>query len=1417
MAVQPAMNAVISALRSAAGNDKKHKATLNKIRDACKAVEADELSRSEMLERSVHLADVISESVMSLHKTRPQPTLAFCVAAVKWLFKTKLEPALENDDEEDAKEWEDVIFRGLMQPILSIVDSEDQDLDVVGNVLYKEICGIMRSPWSQDFGGRFARSLALVLVCTCSSSSNKAMLLNPSIFGTDTLSKLIIDAKDYHYLDTLLELSFNMFSSQGGKMTRKTYADSIFSSRYALERLPDDISNELSSIHSVTNGGNSEKHVLDIMRTMSRAGIERQVFMTKDLSYCGTRFTQTPPSNVIVLDHKNLCIVFCDKNGENDVLAVETTAIKSVELVPQDTSRIIVELVVAEPPLISSSREELAIPDNHIPGSPLKIQVSVASSDIFGIEAALAARDLAGVIKDDNALTRHSSLASTKISNAVLSVPLRKNRNPSNEQAEEMIRKYVNLPSSREASSPSPPPAERNKPATRAEQPGLLPPEAPLTPTTPTRSDASPQAETLRSESPFAPRPVDKPASRLPAPTNTIPVKPAGSATTRTKRTTAEKSHKAIKLAALADLESSELTDTDLGTPAERTGKQTTVKTPAEDAPALPTPPRTRARAQPAKAVAKTLVPATPTANTIPQASSPSDVPSPSPKPVKKRKLVEGDPFELPPLTSERPTKQKKTEAVDIPPNSQHIRPRNTAATRAKAKYGTISKRMRASSPVESIHSADTEEEEGPPRKKASTTTKGKKREDAQVKDMATTETQTRSKKNDKPDIPKRQTRAIAAKAKAKSVSTIKTMDAAQSKVSKLSASPTIEAEAAKTPMLPKKRGRPPKNKPTQQPAKLPGPPSEAADPIEQVSSQPEPRDNNATNEVQSTRIEAEPAPVALAPETTVATQEEVPEGMLVQPTHDSIKDGAFIDDDLLERLSQAANKALNPLIVDNRPTISSRRSPSPVKTPEIEMEEPEVDVDTVELPVQDLETHSAKGLFHQTRDTTSEPMESTNIHPVTKPPSARLEEPESTNMSIEVSTEHPDVPQDSAPKPKNRHIVTQTSTKLQITKDIPADGTRDRTFTDIIDTKKSALQSARPTRNTANRATRQEDPKPAPVVVHIEALPSPHQGRKPVVTVETLDQHQPARIAERIHTDNTQVTVAHIPVRQVETPPAKVRRTKFPPAFVSVDLADSDVEMEPPQAFASHQANLEPIRRPSVLTSRTTSTTRPGVNPQSHPAPAPPKVKHAAVTRVLFDIHTQLSPKSALASPQRRTLANGTRPSVSFLEPPVPISRRGSSGSSTEGARNQQTYRIDGEKLREGHSVHTGDAIIRITDIMAKMQETIVWNLGEKIQVINAEARSARAELTKSLIEELDKMKVESDFHHNVLHKFESAFASQAQAMLEGLGRVAEHNDRMSTGIENILTANARAGQRMTRNTLDFQVPELFDAFLTS
>ncbi|KAG8691054.1 hypothetical protein FRC11_007166 [Ceratobasidium sp. 423] len=1187
MVVRSAMNAAISALRSAVGNDKKHKATLNKIRDAFKAVEADDLPRSEIVERGVHLAEIMPESVASLHKTRPRPILAFCAAALSWLFKAKLEPTL-GGDEENAKVWEDVIFRGLMQPILSIVDSEGQDLDVVGDVVYRAICGIMRSPWSHGFGGRFAHSLALVLVSTCSSSSNKAMLLDPSILGTDALSKLIIDAKDYHHLDTLLELSFTIFSSQGGKITRKAYADSIFNSGYALERLPDDISNELASIHSVTNGGNSEKHVLDIMRTMSRAGIERQVFMTKDLSYCGTRFTQTPPSNVIVLDHENLCIVFCDKNGESDVLSVATTTIKGVELIPQD--------------------------------------------------AALAARDLAGVLKDDNALTRHSSLASMKISNAVFSVPLKKNRNPSNDQAEEMIRKYVNLPSSRDG---SPPPSERVKSTTQTAQPRLPPPGAPVTPATATRQATPLQTEKLRNDSPLVPRlaarPVLQPSAPTPAPDDSASTKPVGSATTRTKRTAAEKSKKAIKLAALVDMDGSELTDIDPENTPEHPGPQTAIKTPADGAPALPTPPRTRARAQ-AKPAAKTLVPSTPTMEDLPEVSSPPDVPSPSPKPVRKRKLVEDDPFELPPLKPEHPVKRGKTADTSALSSSQHIQPRDTAATRAKARYGTISKRMRASSPVESIHSADNEADS--PRKKAPISTERKKRDGAPVKDTAATRMRPRLDKNDEPDVPKRQTRARAANAKSKLVASIDTVNTKQGKDSDLSAV-----------TVPK-------------------------------------------------------------PKTTETSE-----------------------------------------------------------------------------PPKDLEAQSPKEVAHQVRNVTFKSVENASVQPAIKPLSAS--------------------------KSKNGTGITRTSTELQIPKDTTNDVARAGASMDTVDAKKPVPIPPRSTSDATNRAPRQQDPKPTPTFVHVGIHASAPQERKPAAPPETPVQLRAERTKERIQPEKTQATAPQAPVRQVETPPAKdARRTNFPRVFISVD---SDDEMEPPQEFASYQANVEPIRRPSVLTSRPAPTTQPAVKPQPHSAPAPAKAKHAAVTRVLFDTSTQPSPKSALASPQRRTLANGARPSVSFLEPPVRLSRRGSSGSSTEAAHKQRAYGIDRERLREGHSTRTGDVMLQIADILTEIQETVALNLGEKIQAVNAEAHSARAELTKSVIEELDQMKAECESHHNVLHEFESAFNSQAQAMLDGLGRVAECNSRMDVGIRNILAANARVGQSIAGSTLDFQVPELFGAFLTS
>ncbi|KAF8758376.1 hypothetical protein RHS01_02733 [Rhizoctonia solani] len=1324
MTVQPTMNAAMSTLSNSVGRDKKHKIILNKIHDILKALEADELSGSEIVEHGARLVEVMPESIASLHKTFPRPTLAFCAATVGRLFEAKLEPTLERSDEGSAKAWR-TSFSEVLWSQFCIVDSEDQaDVSVVGDVMCQVICGIMRSSWTQSFGGRFARSLALTLLYTCSSPSNKVMLLDPSIFGVETLSKLIIDAKDYLHLDTLLELSFTMFSSKSGKLTRKAYADSLFGSRYALERLPDEISNELASIHSVTNGGNSEK-VLHAEFSWP------QLFMTKDLSYCGTQFTQTPPSNVIILDYENLCIVFCDKNGDNDVLIITITTVKNIELISQDASRIIVEFEVTEPPLISSSREVLAIPDTHTTGSSLKTRLSIASPDIFGLKAALAARDLGSILNDNSTLIRHSSLASTKISNAIFSVHLKKNRNPSNllilpDFAD------VNLPSSRDSSPPTP--TEPTEFAARAAQPRSLLQRISAVPDTAMRAIATPELKESTNVVPSTLHPTASPGLRSPAtaPTETSTAKTVGPAPTRTKRVAAEKSQRATKLATLAYADESELTDP----------------------------------------VGKTLVPSTPTADELPEVYSPPDLPSPSPDRQGNAKLVGDDPFELPPLSLQRPAKQKKDDeckrCLELPahPTAPHY------CYSRKVKYGQSQKRMQVSSPIESIHSADTEAGSSPhaapvfPRRKNPKATL--------IDNKTTARIRSRLDKSEDCGLPKRQTRASATNAKLKLVDTVEART-----------SQNKDAEQCR------KRGRPPKNKLAQKPVELLEATKERVALAQQPDSQPEYKDLNASDEARPTHVDerAEMKSIYHTDNQAVATS--------------ARKRSQKVHDDLLERLSQAAKKALKPLA-----------------TPEIgiEMEDPDMNPEVVDMPVRESETCTPEDTTYQTQDTTTKPVEKANILPTKEFSDAPVEE---ESPSVTAPTKpmawRVDIHKDYAPKCKDHTNAIGGSTRALVSRNAPTDSL-DSTPVDATRTNEFVVTPARPIITRAQEALCQQDATAMPLKTHSGVYLSASRKRESLILPETPTQHHYEKITKRIHPDKKQAAMKGSPVQRVEVPPAKYQhQTKLPQGRVPMDSVNSQAGMEPSQEFTSRQPNSSPIWRPSVLASRPLPTSRPIINSHLHEALTSAKIKHAAITRVLFDTGAQPSPKSALASPQRRTLANGTRPSVSFLDPPVPLSRRGSSGSSTEGVQNFSGYRIDREGLRGGHSARSGDSILQIADKLTEIQELIVLSLGEKVQRINADARKAHIELTKGVVEELSKMQAESESHHEILHKFESTFASQTQVLFDGFGRVSEFDDRINIDMKNILTANARDGQSIAGSALYFQIPELFSALLAS
>ncbi|KAG8725897.1 hypothetical protein FRC12_023906, partial [Ceratobasidium sp. 428] len=337
MAIQSNLKAAFTSLRKSFARDKKKSPILNRIHDAFNALEENALPAADLVEHTTRLAQVLSECVPLLYESRARPTLAFCGSAIESLYETKLKPAAKSKDQQNTTLWEETILNGLTQPILEIIDPDGKDVGLFGETLYPAICRAMRSGCAAAFGGRFAHSLALVLLETCSTPENKRTLLDQNVFGITTLSKLIIDAKGYHHLDTLLELSFRMFSRQDGTNTRESYAKNLFDTEYASTRLTGEVCTELSRIHAVTSGNNSEQHVLDIIRAMSSVQVQRpQVFSTQDLSYCGTKYTQRAPSNVMVLDDSSVSIIICDKDDETDVLAVPFASIEKIELAIQD-------------------------------------------------------------------------------------------------------------------------------------------------------------------------------------------------------------------------------------------------------------------------------------------------------------------------------------------------------------------------------------------------------------------------------------------------------------------------------------------------------------------------------------------------------------------------------------------------------------------------------------------------------------------------------------------------------------------------------------------------------------------------------------------------------------------------------------------------------------------------------------------------------------------------------------------------------------------------------------------------------------------------------------------------------------------------------------------------------------------------
>ncbi|KAG9104925.1 hypothetical protein FRC06_004992 [Ceratobasidium sp. 370] len=1375
MAIPSTFKAAFTAFRKSFGRDKKHIPVLNRIHDSFSALGEDALPAAELVEHTTRLAQALSESIPLLHKSRVRQTLAFCGSAIAWLCEAKHKPAARSGDRENAAIWEETILNGLIQPILDICDSGVEDAGIFGETVYPAICKAMRSSCAAAFGGRFARSvrnpylelrdlwaddspskLALVLSCTVSAPKNKSVLLEPDVFGIPTLSKLIIDAKDYHHLDILLELSFKMFSTRNGTNNRKSYAEALFNSEYAKSHLSQEVRAELVRIHEVTNGSNSEKHILDIIRTMSSARAERpQVFSTQHLSYCGTSYMQRAPGNVVVLDNSSVSIIICDQDDETDVLTAPFTSIEKIEIVAPDASRTLVKFMVSEAPLIFSIRKVVETPTSHPNGTPLCLCISIAQSDVLDFETALAARDLANKFTGNGVTAGCPSATCTKISRAVSDVglPEPNKENPSQERVDEMMDKYVNIPSS---PNPAPVVVERKQPAPNESTDGSFNHFVKMAPT------PAPQARHR----------VTKKLTHAPE------AHPPPSSTARPRRACAAQAAKVIRRQAVELLDELELSEPEV-TP-EQPRRTVMIRDPASGNDALPTPPDTRK----AKPAGKVLIPGSPaiTKTQLESPSSPiSEILSPTAKIVSKRKHVEDDPIEPSVDVQERGGER----AQKILPSSQYIAPRNTAATRAKAKYTTSAKRMRVSSP-DTTDRIDTEEPSVPTRTNegGELMRSGDENSDS-GEDVA--EARPPPKKND----------PIA-----RSAGTFK--------------KPKAITKAAHATSRPGSNLRPPESDDSMQGTREPAskerkdpPTARAGCPItdekkqgtallsehvaeiptssQQLSLKSNPvitREEPVENLVRDIEfIGVEKASVVDNAEVEVDNEAPSSQGKFLEPLCTAIQaiNVYTIGDELLAALSRAAKRAIRGSFPGSKDGSAS--------------------------PIEELSTSiGGQNLIDERTITTKADME---------PGAPKLlisaEKAQPKSLKQEKALPEKQGPSRTTLNVPQALKARQPEESMQAGEATSKDTSLDNT------THMAGRMNKEHARRLSNGLGDKTTRVTGPSRVSSDDYSMPRvQGMVMSGTLESFDQSANYNPNAAIGRIQGALAVETAPTARPPDETLSTRRPASGAPAILIDLADADSEEDEPLQSKAQPPVAKPVFRQAAQKAIISNSIPTRLRSQPEIAlHAAAKIRPARSVFEHLIRSPQRGPKSALASPQKHTVSRAGRPSVSFVDTPSPV-RRGSSDSSVTG-RFKSEQRDAQAKMLAGASARTGSTIMQIVEVLDAIQTTIAENLSEKVQTVTNDARNARAELTRTVVAKLGAVQAQAEHHCNTLREFEGVFATQTHEFLDGCNHIDRGNAKINAQVQEVMAKNARAGQRIAKMAVDFELPEAVSMYLVS
>lgn len=437
-----------------------------------------------------------------------------------------------------------------------------------------------------------------------------------------------------------------------------------------------------------------------------------------------------------------------------------------------------------------------------------------------------------------------------------------------------------------------------------------------------------------------------------------------------------------------------------------------------------------------------------------------------------------------------------------------------------------------------------------------------------------------------------------------------------------------------------------------------------------------------------------------------------------------------FEGDELMEALSQAAKKAKRTPFVEPQP--ERPRSPSPVVdiTPADEntlpadkdtREDENIDVESVDTPEEVVEVPPPKPTTRQTRAKTTKDKDEPRLEPAPEsqaaPPKRKRGRPRKVPIDVGSAPnllngdtlQAPSLPVKAVleiqkAKPTRAH---QVEAQVPSAQPLDVEDAEDDVVEEIVPPPparqiRKVAQETKP--KIAPEPTRKTQPveKPKPPVVEPKD-PKPSEPLK----AKTQTDHNPARRIQQLQTP----TAKAAPIVLAPAQPPAAQRLRARVSIISIESGNTETEEDINEKVASQGTLARLVHRPTThatIISTPTSIPRrdqhpPKLNAKTSLQPAAGiqiKPKPDAFTRLLRT--TQPSPKSALASPQKRTIPGGGRPSVTFADSLT--LRRGSSDVSI--ARDARVKReAEREKLLEGASVKTGGVMMQIVEVLDAIQ----------------------------------------------------------------------------------------------------------------